>query len=80
MSRRQRLIREWERRNGSALDPEVFGREILSRLHGVSASHLAETTGLSRPYCSAILRGERVPHSRWWTTIQLASATDGVAR
>ena len=45
---------------------KVFRREVLPLLAGVSAVRLAEATGLSRPYCAAILRGKRVAHPRWW--------------
>ena len=35
----------------------------------MSAAKLADESGLSRPYCAAILRGERVPHARWWQVL-----------
>jgi CRISPR-associated endonuclease Cas1 len=66
----RRAAAEWERSNGPAGDPEVFRREVLPRLAGLSASRLADLTGLSRPYCASIVRGERVPHPRWWEALR----------
>lgn len=71
----QRLAREWERDN-AAPDPKIFADEILPRLATKGAADIARVTGLSRPYCSAILRGERVPHARWWEMLLDSSATD----
>jgi CRISPR-associated endonuclease Cas1 len=66
----RRLANEWD---GPALDPATFRREVLAGLVGVRASDLARATGLSRPYCSAILRGERVPHARHWEALTAAA-------
>ena len=63
---RRQAATEWERFNGPVPDAKVFRREVLPLLAGVSAVRLAEATGLSRPYCAAILRGKRVAHPRWW--------------
>ena len=54
-------------------------REVLARLAGVSAAHLAEAPGLSRPYCAAILRGERVPYTRWWGALRGVGADSAKA-
>jgi len=63
-SRREAV--EWGRSNGPRPDPEAFRREVLPLIRKTPAATLAELTGLSRPYCAAILRGDRVPHPRWW--------------
>lgn len=62
----RRAAAEWERSNGPGGDHEVFRREVLPLIRDASATRLADLIGLSRPYCAAILRGERVPHPRWW--------------
>ena len=70
----RRLATEWGRYNGSAPHDERFRKDVLPLIQGFPARRLAELTGLSRPYCSAIIRGERVPHPRWWARIaELAS-------
>jgi hypothetical protein len=66
----RRLAGEWERSNGTAWDPGVFRREVLEGLAGVSAAEIARATRLSRPYCSDVLAGRRVPHPRWWARLQ----------
>jgi CRISPR-associated endonuclease Cas1 len=63
----RRLARAWD---GPPPDPVSFRREVLPGLVGVRATELARATGLSRPYCSAILRGDRVPHSRHWQSLR----------
>jgi CRISPR-associated endonuclease Cas1 len=76
----RRAAADWERSNGPAGDPELFRLQVLPLIRDVPAANLAGLTGLSRPYCSAILRGDKVPHARWWATFQLASARDRFAR
>jgi CRISPR-associated endonuclease Cas1 len=49
-------------------DPEVFTREILPGIQGVSLSHLMKATGLSLRYCSRIRRGY-VPHPKHWKAL-----------
>jgi len=56
----------WESEHGTEADPEVFQQEILPQLEGVTLSAMAETAGLSEPYCSLIRRGRYVPHARHW--------------
>ncbi len=73
VSSSRRAAAKWQRSNGPLPDPEVFRRDVLPLLAGVPAAHLAEITGLSRPYCAAILRGERVPHARWWEIVRTAA-------
>jgi CRISPR-associated endonuclease Cas1 len=70
----RRAAAAWRRSNGPAGDPEVFRSDVMPLLQGVSAARLAELTGLSRPYCGAILRGERAPHPRWWETLREVGA------
>lgn len=71
----QRAAVAWEREHPDPQDPAMFGREILPRLSQVIIRHIAELTALSKPYRRAIIRGERVPHPRWWPL--LSGATDG---
>jgi hypothetical protein len=68
---------EWERSDGPVPSPEVFRRDVLPHLSGLSATRLAQLTGLSRPYCSAILRGERTPHPMHWQALQELRAGGG---
>ena len=60
----------WEKARGDNEDPSLFVEEIRPRLAKVPLSEMMRATGLSRPYCAMIRRGERVPHSRHWETIQ----------
>ena len=62
--------RAWEREHPGSIDPDEFRRGVLPHLAGWTPTALAGVTGLSRAYCAAILQGERVPHPRWWQTIQ----------
>jgi CRISPR-associated endonuclease Cas1 len=71
VSASRRAAAEWDLSTGSRPDRDVFPREVMPRLAGLSASLVAELTGLSRPYCAAILRGERVPHPRWWSVLEM---------
>jgi CRISPR-associated endonuclease Cas1 len=70
-ARRQAAV--WRQSNRPLPDDEVFRRDILPVVRRMSARRLGELTGLSRPYCSAIVRGDRIPHPRWWNAIR---ATD----
>ena len=56
----------WEREQSEDFDPDRFGREIAPNLQAVSLVAMMRATGLSRPYCAMIRRGERVPHPRHW--------------
>jgi hypothetical protein len=58
----------WEQDNPRP-DPEGFRRGILPGLRHCSPQAMADATGLSRPYCSLILAGQRVPHPRHWETL-----------
>ena len=62
--------RAWDGEHPGPVDLETFRREILPCLTGWTPTALAAATGLSRAYGAAILRGERVPHPRWWQTIE----------
>jgi CRISPR-associated endonuclease Cas1 len=68
---------EWERSNGPVPSPEVFRRDVLPHLSGLSAARLAQLTGLSRPYCAAILRGERTPHAMHWNVLRELGVVTG---
>ena len=67
--------REW--RAGGAREPANggrFEREVLPLLRDVPLRAMVDATGLSKPQCSMIKRGLRVPHERHWeallTTVQ----------
>jgi CRISPR-associated endonuclease Cas1 len=59
----------WERDQAEVQDPAIFTTEILPRLSGVPLAEMMRATGLSRPYCAMIRRGERAPHARHWETL-----------
>ncbi len=59
----------WEAEHGTEANPEMFRREILSRLQDVTLSVMAKATGLSEQYCSLIRRGRYVPHARHWAAL-----------
>jgi hypothetical protein len=63
--------RDWDEAGGEA-DLEVFRREILPQLQGVSLTRLAEVSGLSVQYCGLIRRGLKVPHPRHWQRFLVA--------
>lgn len=67
--------REWDVASGEA-DPEVFRREILPQLQGVSLTRLAEASGLSVQYCGLIRRGLKVPHARHWESLVKTHPSD----
>ncbi len=60
----------WEREQSDDLNPASFAQEIGPKLQGVSLAAMMQATGLSRPYCAMIRRGERVPHPRHWETLR----------
>jgi CRISPR-associated endonuclease Cas1 len=60
----------WEQAHPEGFSHEEFVGTILPRLKGYSAGAIAALTGLSVSYCSAILKGERVPHPRWWRRLR----------
>ena len=59
----------WNGAHPEPVDLSKFEREILPGLQTLSARKLAAITGLSVSYCTAIKRGERVPHPRWWKVL-----------
>jgi hypothetical protein len=61
----------WERAQSGSFDPETFSSEIGPKLAKVSLAAMMKATGLSRPYCAMIRRGERVPHARHWAALGL---------
>jgi hypothetical protein len=75
IAQRNQERREWEHEHrGAHVDPDIFRREILPGLRAVSLSTLMQATGLSRPYCAAIRKGEKTPHPRHWEALKAASA------
>ena len=66
----RRAIAEWEGEGSGTFDPDTFAQEIQPKLKGVSLAMMAHATGLSRPYCAMIRRGERIPHPRHWEALR----------
>ncbi len=66
---RQYEAQAWDR-NNERPDPAIFTSEILPLLRDFTAGEMARATGLSRPYCSMIKRGDYVPHPRHWSTLR----------
>ena len=60
----------WEREQSGGFDARTFAREIEPKLKTVSLATMMRATGLSRPYCALIRRGERVPHPRHWGALR----------
>lgn len=60
----------WERRQSGDFDPDTFAREIQLRLKTASLAAMMRATGLSRPYCARIRRGEQIPHPRHWNALR----------
>ena len=69
------------RRIGPLVDQYPEPRlEIHPRLAGVSASQIAEATGLSRNYAATIRSGKHVPHQRHWGRLrELGARHPGIA-
>jgi CRISPR-associated endonuclease Cas1 len=65
---------EWEQTHSGGANVSDFVADILPGLQFVSATRMAAATGLSLSYCSAIRKGMRLPHPRWWA--QLAELGD----
>ncbi len=71
--------RHWENRLASGRirtsrsEREEFRTRILPRLASIPLRALVDATGLSKPHCSMIKRGLRVPHPRHWPALQLVS-------
>lgn len=76
---RHREAREW--RGGTPrrrADRERFENELLPLLRDVPLRAIVEATGLSKPQCSMIKRGLRVPHERHWESLrQLVETSEG---
>jgi CRISP-associated protein Cas1 len=78
--RQARLRRLTEKRaskhaGAEDVDPEVFKQEIFPTLQAISVRRMAAATGLSRPYCSEIRRGLKVPHPGHWEALKTAAAS-----
>ncbi len=67
---RNREAREYEIQAGQLPDRDVFVREILPDLQGLSLRAMAKATGLSSGYCSMVRRGLCVPHPRHWEALR----------
>jgi len=71
--RNAEVLREnaaWEREQLQVADPDAFAREIGPKVSEMSLAAMMRATGLSRPYCSMIRRGVRVPHPRHWEALR----------
>jgi len=60
----------WERKQLQVSDPGTFVSEIGPKLSEMSLAAMMRATGLSRPYCSMIKRGVRIPHPRHWEALR----------
>ncbi len=63
MSRQRQENLRWEETH-TRPDPGIFNSTILPGLREVSLGAMTKATGLSKPYCSKIRRGDFVPHPR----------------
>jgi hypothetical protein len=72
-ARRRREEIEWDRMHEKP-DPEVFTREVLPLLQGVSLTKMKAATGLSVTMCAQIKRGQ-VPHPRHWDGLRQLGST-----
>ena len=64
-ARKNRAALAWESENGRP-DSEAFRQTILPGLRNIPVKRIRAATGLSLTYCSAIRKGERVPHPQHW--------------
>jgi len=62
---------EWDRDHSGDADLATFAQEIAPKLAAVSLARMMDATGLSRPYCAMIRRGEKVPHARHWARLRI---------
>jgi CRISPR-associated endonuclease Cas1 len=70
ISARKRALREWDEANpGADYDPELFRREILPRLTGVTLSSIMEAAGISKAYASDVRAGRYTPHVSTWKVL-----------
>lgn len=68
-AQRRREEIEWDRTHEKP-DPEVFTRQILPLLEGVSLREMKAATGLSVTMCAKVRHGY-VPHPRHWEALRL---------
>jgi hypothetical protein len=64
--------REWDMEHGPGPDRDVFLRQITPLLKSIPIDVLIAATGLSKPMCYRIRRGQGVPHWRHWHAIRAA--------
>ncbi len=72
LAAREEEHRAWEARNGQGPERNVFLREITPALQSAPVNVLIAATGLSKPMCYRIRRGQSVPHWRHWDAIRSA--------
>lgn len=70
VSAQLRDVAAWDRVHPERPDPEVFHREILPGLVGLSSLDLGRLMGVSFAYAAKILRGDKVPHPRHWERLR----------
>ncbi|MGO9334146.1 MAG: CRISPR-associated endonuclease Cas1 [Acidimicrobiales bacterium] len=74
---RKRALAEWDKANpGAVYDPELFGRDILSRLATVKLMDIAEAAGCSKASASDIRRGKWTPHVSTWAALAALVGTE----
>lgn len=63
---RREEMKRWEDENDDHWDAEIYRRDILPGLDGVSLNTIRHVTGLSLAYCGRIRNGQVIPHPRHW--------------
>jgi CRISPR-associated endonuclease Cas1 len=77
IARRWAELRSWELENPKRPDPEVYRREVLPIVEGMSLRAMRLATGLSLAQCARIRRGDLVPHPRWWNLLKRLTPLPG---
>jgi hypothetical protein len=71
----QAAAKIWEETGDVTCNSLNFTRDVLPLLQTVPLGSMAESTGLSRGYCSFVRRGLKVPHQRHWTALARLAET-----
>ena len=71
ISRSREEERRWREEHPLRGDPEVYRREIVPGLEGVTLSQIMDACGVAKSTASTIRSGRRVPMERHWETLRL---------